>query len=493
MKYRFFTLLMCFIIALNLEAQDDFNEFRKIARSKFEQYRNSRQKDFEDYRRKKNADFAKYISDRWELFKVFKGDFVKSQPKPVKPVVIPDKSKKQDVVKLPIRNVISPAKPPILDNPVIRSMPVKDTKIPTLDKVRITFFGTPCYIGLKDDLKFSINGTDEKEISKAIQKLSGKDYDDLFSDCVQACRSMNLNGWATLLFFRTVSEKLLGKGNEAVILQAYMLANMGYDARMCCYGRKLYLMTTSSEDVAYFYFIRLDGKKYYIWDRNYSNESIRTYEKNMTDAVSPIDFDNPTDINFEYSPTQYRAFVSNRYASMKVSVNVNKNLIDYYGQMPFFSGTPWNIYARQALDSICSVELMPQLKQMIYGKSELESVNMLLNWIQTGFDYKTDNEQFGYEKPFFMEEMFFYPYCDCEDRSILFSYLIRHLVGLDVVLVYTPGHLFTAVKFKSDVTGNYISLDKEKYIICDPTYIGASVGQCMPQYLNSNFDVIRIK
>ena len=64
--------------------------------------------------------------------------------------------------------------------------------------------------------------------------------------------------------------------------------------------------------------------------------------------------------------------------------------------------------------------------------------NILIDFVQNSFQYQTDGEQFGYEKPFFMDENFYYPACDCEDRAILFSNLVKDLLGLDAVLLDYP-------------------------------------------------------
>jgi hypothetical protein len=68
--------------------------------------------------------------------------------------------------------------------------------------------------------------------------------------------------------------------------------------------------------------------------------------------------------------------------------------------------------------------------------------------------------------------------------------LVRELVGLDVVLVYYPGHLAMAVNFDTDVEGDYIMLDGRKFIVCDPTYIFSQVGQTMPEMSNESATVI---
>ena len=56
--------------------------------------------------------------------------------------------------------------------------------------------------------------------------------------------------------------------------------------------------------------------------------------------------------------------------------------------------------------------------------------------------------------------------------------------------MYYPGHLATAVCFTEQVTGDYVALNNRKYIICDPTYIGAPVGLTMPGMDNQKAKVI---
>ena len=108
-------------------------------------------------------------------------------------------------------------------------------------------------------------------------------------------------------------------------------------------------------------------------------------------------------------------------------------------------------------------------------------------------EYEYDNKVWGHDRAFFSEESLYYPYCDCEDRSILFSRLVRDLVGLDVILVYYPGHLASAVRFDEDLPGDYIALNHRKYMVCDPTYIGASIGMSMPNMDNQTAKVILLK
>ena len=139
-------------------------------------------------------------------------------------------------------------------------------------------------------------------------------------------------------------------------------------------------------------------------------------------------------------------------------------------------------YVNAKVNPAVAGRLLSALAPIVEGKSETEAANLLINFVQTGFKYATDQEQFGYEKPFFVEELFYYPYCDCEDRSVLYSYLVRNLLKLDVVLLDYPNHIATAVCFNENVSGDFVTVEGKKYIVCDPTYIGASIGKAMPQF-----------
>ncbi len=166
-------------------------------------------------------------------------------------------------------------------------------------------------------------------------------------------------------------------------------------------------------------------------------------------------------------------------------------MIDFYNDYPLTDA--WNIYAEASLSALVKKQLYPILQKAIAGNSKAAAANMLIDWVQTAFDYRTDDEQFGQERPLFADETLYYPYSDCEDRAILYAILIRDLLGLDVVLLHYPEHLATAVCFGDDTPGDHLMIDGRKYIVCDPTYIGATIGETMPQYKQTRASVVRIR
>lgn len=153
--------------------------------------------------------------------------------------------------------------------------------------------------------------------------------------------------------------------------------------------------------------------------------------------------------------------------------------------------TRWAMYANTPMATDVSRQLYPPLREAIKGCSQLTAVNKLLNYVQTGFEYEYDDKVWGHDRAFFAEESLYYPYCDCEDRSILFTRLVRDLLGLRCILIYYPGHLAAAVEFtESGVSGDWIKTGGHTFTVTDPTFIGAPVGRTMTGMSNQTAKVI---
>ena len=73
------------------------------------------------------------------------------------------------------------------------------------------------------------------------------------------------------------------------------------------------------------------------------------------------------------------------------------------------------------------------------------------------------------------------------------SRLVKDLLELETILVYYPGHLAMGIAFNEDIKGDYISYNGKRFVICDPTYIGAPIGKTMEGMDNSTATVILIK
>lgn len=357
------------------------------------------------------------------------------------------------------------------------------------------YYGTEMKVRWSEDLKFRLSGTDENSVADAINLLSESKYDNLLHDCLQLRTTYHLGDWAYYQMLKQLCASLCGKDtNEATMLVAMLYSQSGYRQRLARTGDKLLqLVATQFCLYDYSYYV-LDGHNFYLLDGD-NPESINLCYAQFPkeQEMSLVMNDSPSFIN---KTTEPRTILSYYDKSLKAEVSVNKNLMDFYSKYPssYFNNdfmTRWAMYANKEMQPEVRDQLYPQLKMLIEGKTQKEGAECILKWIQTSFPYEYDDKVWGHDRAFFPEESLFYPYCDCEDRSILFTRLIRDLLDLKCILVYYPGHLASGVCFTEDIDGDYINVKGDRFIVCDPTIIsGTPVGWTMRGMNNSEAKVI---
>lgn len=351
----------------------------------------------------------------------------------------------------------------------------------------ITYGGTSYYMSTTAKGSFRLTGIKENQVADAYEKLYKTDFSEVLKDMRTVKKDLSLNDWGMYMFVKSYSDANTSNANESIILQHYLLSQLGYKAKMArmADGSKLMLFLATDCIVYGHPYTTINGQEYYYLN---GTESCRFY---MCTQESP-QAKNAMSMSIRTAPSLRGGTAhSVRQAigsSAKVETDVPKSLMDFYKSYP---QCDYSVYVKAPVNPTVAQNILTPLRSLVQGKSEKDAANLLINFVQTGFKYATDDEQFGYEKPFFVEELFYYPSCDCEDRSILFSYLIRNILGLDVVLLDYPNHIATAVKFTGDVGGDFLMVNGSKYTVCDPTYIGASIGMTMPQYKSVKAKVLR--
>ena len=86
----------------------------------------------------------------------------------------------------------------------------------------------------------------------------------------------------------------------------------------------------------------------------------------------------------------------------------------------------------------------------------------------------------------FANETLYYDKSDCEDRAILFAYLVKELFHVNVIGVKYKDHMATALYIP--MKGDSVKSGHRKFVIADPTYINANIGQSMPKYKSKEPD-----
>ena len=482
-------IILLFVLAIYGNVFSQAQSFR----DEYQQFNKRVTANYSDFRNECNRKYVEFLRQAWSWYE---GNAPLPLPKEENPV--PPRPYKDDEQEEPHIEIIPVNVEPEEDEiPQPKPVePIREVPTPQDDSFSIDFYGVTCNVRMPESSRLKLPECSNKSIADAWQRLSSDDMNNAIRDCLETRIRYNLCDWAYLLFLDELCRKFCPDANGATLIMAYIYCQSGYQMRLAKSGARLFMLYGSRHQIYDISYYKIDGKMFYPFGKT-SGGGIEICDAGFA-GETPMSLLINSEQVFGGHMSELRDIQSRRYTDMTISSQVPESAISFFDRYPSsaIDGNPltkWMMYANTPLAEKTKETIYPSLKQSIDGCQEELAVNKLLNWVQTGFEYEYDDKVWGYDRAFFAEETLYYPYCDCEDRSILFSRLVRDLVGLDVALVYYPGHLATAVAFNDDVKGDAMNINGRRYIICDPTYIGAPVGKQMPDLDVSNARAITLK
>lgn len=487
-------VLLTFGIAiqgLQAQSREEFDAYVKRQREDFAQYRAERHAEFNRYREQYNREFAEYLRQAWKQVKPEKKVVPPPLPKPFVPKPTIDDSKPLPTVpkEMPVLDIVKPKTVPPAPKPILIDKPKEDL---SQGKIRLDgFYGIDITLRRSNKVRISITGNTQSDIATAWEKIATKEFDPLVYDCQQARVEYSFCDWMYYLFVKEVAHVVTqtNKGsNEEVLLTGYILAQSGMDFRFFRAGNSLLLALPFDTQIYECCYFSVGNKKFYVVEKNVKETCYlmdRSFGKEA--AMLTLRISSPMDLG--HSEEEPKVLSSKKYPEMRVVLTGNKSLMNFYHSYPRMD---WQEYSLAPMNEETADCIVAAFKPVIAGKSEVDAVNMILNFVQTAFTYGYDDKIWGGDRPFFADETLYYPYSDCEDRSILFSQLIRKLTKQDVVLLHYPNHLATAVRFSHNLPGDYVVVDGQKYLVCDPTGY-KPIGNAYNEFKNVRAKVIKIK
>lgn len=453
------------------------NSYAQHLTNSIEEYRKRIQQNVDNYSSIVQSKYSDYLRGIWERYKAYAPLSIPDED--IAPVIY-EKKDSLVIKEIPIdkHNLLSIE---LLDNstPSPIHSEVKDTEYDEDKKVTVLFYNNDLQIHAAD-VDYDLNNTSNQSIADVWDNFCENTHLKMtLYDCLSVREERNLCDWAYLNLIHKVSQSLCSNSNNVILLTTYLLEQSGYDIKIGRRNDKLHLLFSSEYEIYGRHYFVIDNIKYYLYEEH---DIMQEMEICVTPRISLNSVSMAIDKEQMFNTgemTQRNIAFMDSYA---IDVPVNQNLLDFYSTYPTsrINGndmTRWALYAQTPMNETIRNKLYVQLSSLIEGKNEQEAANILLKFVQTGLVYKYDDEVWGEDRAFFAEESLAYPYSDCEDRSILFSHLIRDLLELEVALVYSPGHLFTAVRFANPIDGSYFLIDNKKYTVCEPTCItGAPVG-----------------
>lgn len=491
MKMKKLTLVaMLLVISVCLYAQDDrpsFEDYLKAKKDAFGRYQQQKEDDFNAFRRQANAQFTAKMAEAWKHFGMEPPMEPPMDPDPITPVT---RDKEPPLPPLPVKpgGTLAPVK---TEPESPRPNPVPSLPKPSDSNeswFTFNFYNTPCKVRLDNSLKFKLTSIDERAVATIWQQLSGEASNKLVADCFRLVEEMNLCDWAAITLYQALGDAWLGKdSNEAVLFQMYLLTQTGFKARIGRTEHNLVVLIPFDGPVYGMSFYNRNGEEFYNVTGKKSESGCYIYQEAFPqERIASL---RPTLPIFAENWVSSRTFSAKKYPEMSVQMKLNRNLLDFMDGYPQCRHDNF-VYA--GLSESTKQAIYPTLRKAIEGKPVDVAANMLLNFMHTAFDYETDIQQFGYEKPYFGDESFWYPFNDCEDRAVLYGIFVRDLLGIDVVLLEYPNHLSAAIALP-EVRGSYLTVSGKRFLLCDPTYIGSSIGEVAEKYRNVSPTVIIVQ
>jgi len=469
-----------------------FVSITNINASEYSDWLASQNQEYTQFKKSYDDEFSNMLKKQWEEYKTYNTPSAFNKPKPK---TLP---KVQEVVKVPQKDIKKSVIVTVPENIVKEKVKPKPKQIVKQDykdgytNIKFDFYNQPINIQYDDKFKFDLFEVNKNTISKSWQTLSSTNYDDIINQINKYNNRYSFNDWAKYLFIYNIGQNIYTNNNQANLFTWFILTKMKYDTKVAYSNDEVYLLANVKQKLYQVSYFTIDNKRYNVLKPNgnsRSMDSIFTYESNYKDANNVMSFDMTDKEIALYSNIQEKSFsfdYENKQYNLKAKYSFD--LVKFYETFP---QSEYSLYYDSKKSNIITSSLLVQLKPFLANKTELEATNFLLRFVQKAFKYKTDDEQFSYEKVLFPEETLYYPYCDCEDRSIIFVYLVKELLGLDAVGILYSDHMSAGVSFSTNVSGDSILYDNKTYIISDPTYINANVGMSMPKYKNSKYTIVK--
>lgn len=473
----------------------------RLAAQDFEDWKEDQERMFQEFRDERDKAFMEMLQEAWEFIDTEGYEQALDEPK-VTDIPEPDSDRSEQ--ELPDEGVsrVQLDRSPIPESepepePTEDPSPEADPELADFRTMNTEFYHTGTEIPVDPDLADADlpgGGYDEEAIGEFWQIAGTARYEPTIDALLNQKSRLGLNDWGfAKLTWKTGLDIFDGSRDHANLFTWFVLTKTGYMTRIGHNEEQIYLLLATESRVYGANYFDLGGVRYYALsfdDVPPETGQLYTYTKDYPDTDRKISLtveQLPAIENEPLERTLEFQYAGNDY---EISVQVDQNLIRYY---EFYPQTDLEVYFNAPVTRQTAEELLTQLEPIVEDMPETHAVNLILRFVQTAFGYKIDPDNFGREKPLFPEETLFYDYSDCEDRAILFSYLVRNLLGMEVIGLRYPGHIATAVRFQSDIEGDAVNYEGERFLISDPTFVNADIGMEMPAFADVDPEPIPIK
>lgn len=438
----------------------------------FEDFKRQQNRSFAEYKDARDAAFNNYLRAQWQEYTAKEALSLYENPKPKS--ITPTVSKKiQSVGPLVHIKLQEPQKE---QEEVVEFKPNKIKKT----DIAFDFFGKQLAFDVEQSLRrakfypYTQNG-----IANFFGSVASGEYGSLVEAIEAECKALELNDWGVYQLVSKLSNNIFEVQDEARLMSWFLLNKLGYNVKVGLWGKSVVLMHYSKKVIYATPSFVLEKKKYYLLSEyaKTSHKRVYTYKQEYPGANKALDLSLRKIPKFPNDKREKHIAFTQHSQKYTVTFNYNQNLIDFLASYP---QADYETYFNAPMQEETYADIAAQIKEYVDAKEASIAINFVLNFVQSAFKYERDNEQFQREKVMFAQETLVYDKSDCEDRATLFAYLVKKLFHISVLGVKYKDHMATALYIP--MRGDSVVSGRKRYVIADPTYLNANIGQSMPKY-----------
>lgn len=349
--------------------------------------------------------------------------------------------------------------------------------------VEVNFYGHTVKIDYDNKLNnIRYESGVEQFIKSFDEKSAGSDYVSLVKQFHQTSQNFGLDDVGKVLLVNAFTKKAFAHQpqNFQTLITWYVLYRDSMDVMLCYNKQKISLFGRLNISPCGIAYINKGGKIYTDLSfalaqgsigsvseykpKNYYWQPKRLIQLNTSAYPKLNALKKSKSFSFIYNEKRYN-----------FNATINQSLILYLQDLPVVE--LGNSYVNCGFSESLEKTLIISLQQTTKTMGKREALGFLLKFVQS-IPYKTDDEQWGFERYSFGEETLFNDYADCEDKVILYATLVKQLLNVEsVALVYEDDeHVAIALKLPPNSASFSFTYRGDKYLNAEPTGNGFELG-----------------
>lgn len=525
------SILLLFLLSLSpvyaQQEQTQASDWFVQQQQQFTQYTGANKQQFGHYRHQADAEFARWLQQQWQEFEGFNALIRDPSPKPIVQPNVQGKSDSKPVVtKLkPGHKTAEPNLPSARALPRIGDPGIEYATAGKNIALKTGFYGEVIKLQLPKVIPMVLlEPLSAKSLGSAWQRMASWPYEPLLLQLQNTRTRKQMSDWAllqwllswhTAYFTEQHGSQVAEAQNQAQLWSWFWAYKLGLDVRpgivKAVHSNSspnvLKLLYQSQQTIYGQVYYQLEGHRYY---------PVQGADVVATEGQAPPLFSYPQGFTAAQPPQALdmsfsEIFNSGQWLTLtKTKLPLNLARIAYLENYPQLD---LDYYFSAPLPAPLLQYFRETFARELLDRSPRQRLNFLLHWVQNYGKYETDQQQFQRENYILPEELLYYRKSDCEDRSFLFARLVTEVLGVDSIGLNYPGHVATAVRLsdvknagqqekpirQNDVAtgspnskniGSTLNYKGRRYIVADPTYLGADVGMVMPKYWQTEVKIL---